>query len=158
MKPILQKCLLLLCLAALPWAAHAVDKNVQDFPNPEMEARYKVLIEELRCVVCQNQALADSNAELAQDLRDEVRKMLLAGQSNEAIKNFLVERYGDFVLYRPPVKNTTMLLWLGPLLLLILALATMTYFIRRQSRPAAQPTPLNEAEQETLRKALQDND
>lgn len=83
-----------------------------------LDARLKKLDEELRCLVCQNQSLADSNAPLAQDLRREVRSLADAGKSDAQIKEFLVARYGDFVLYRPPVKGTTWLLWFGPFVLL----------------------------------------
>ena len=86
--------------------------------NPQAEARLKALAVELRCLVCQNQTLADSNAPLAEDLRREVREMIAKDMSDKDIIDFLVTRYGDFVLYRPPLKPTTMLLWLGPFLLL----------------------------------------
>jgi cytochrome c-type biogenesis protein CcmH len=89
------------------------------FENQEQQDRFNQLTEELRCLVCQNQTLADSDAQLAHDLRSEVHEMLLAGNSNDEIKQFMVERYGDFVLYRPPVQKNTYLLWLGPILLLL---------------------------------------
>ena len=89
------------------------------FENQQQQDRFDQLTQELRCLVCQNQNLADSDAPLAHDLRREVYEMVQSGQNNEDIKRFLVERYGDFVLYRPPVQNNTYLLWLGPLLLLI---------------------------------------
>ncbi|MBE0591984.1 MAG: cytochrome c-type biogenesis protein CcmH, partial [Gemmatimonadales bacterium] len=85
---------------------------------PIDEDRYKALAEELRCLVCQNQSLADSAAELAGDLRDEVREQIAAGRSDDEIKEFLVARYGDFVLFRPPLKQTTWALWAGPFALL----------------------------------------
>jgi cytochrome c-type biogenesis protein CcmH len=88
------------------------------FAQPDLDARLKKLEEELRCLVCQNQSLADSNAPLAEDLRREVRALAKEGKSDEQIKEFLVTRYGDFVLYRPPVKSTTWLLWFGPFVLL----------------------------------------
>ena len=89
------------------------------FANQQQQQRFDKLTLELRCLVCQNQNLADSDAPLAHDLRREVHQMLMSGQSNEQIKQFLVERYGDFVLYRPPVQKNTYLLWLGPLILLL---------------------------------------
>jgi len=89
------------------------------FESQQQQDRFDKLTLELRCLVCQNQNLADSDAPLAHDLRREVYEMVQSGQNNEDIKKFLVERYGDFVLYRPPVQNNTYLLWLGPLLLLI---------------------------------------
>ncbi len=89
------------------------------FENQQQQKRFDELTRELRCLVCQNQNLADSDAPLAHDLRREVHEMLMAGQTNKQIKQFLVERYGDFVLYRPPVQNNTYLLWLAPLILLL---------------------------------------
>lgn len=89
------------------------------FETPEQEARFKELTFELRCLVCQNQNLADSDATLAHDLRREVHEMLMDGKTNEQIKEFMVQRYGDFVLYRPPVQTNTYLLWLAPLIMLL---------------------------------------
>ena len=89
------------------------------FENQQQEDRFNQLTLELRCLVCQNQNLADSDATLAHDLRREVHEMLMAGQSNEQIKQFMVERYGDFVLYRPPVQTNTYLLWFAPVLILL---------------------------------------
>ena len=89
--------------------------------DPELEERVKAISAELRCLVCQNQTISDSNAGLAVDLKNQVRDMLRRGMSERQIKDFMVERYGDFVLYDPPVKGTTMVLWIGPLLMLILA-------------------------------------
>ncbi len=89
------------------------------FENQQQQDRFDRLTQELRCLVCQNQNLADSDAPLAHDLRREVHKMLQSGQSNEQIKQFLVDRYGDFVLYRPPLQKNTYLLWLAPLILFL---------------------------------------
>lgn len=101
-----------------------------------LDARLKKLDEELRCLVCQNQSLADSNAPLAQDLRREVRGLADAGKSDAQIKEFLVARYGDFVLYKPPVKGTTWLLWFGPFLLLAGGAVVWWSVSRRRIRPA----------------------
>ena len=98
------------------------------------ETRWRDLNEELRCLVCQNQSIADSNAELAQDLRQQVREMIEAGHSDDEIRAYMTERYGDFVLYRPPFKPLTLLLWLGPLLMLLMALG-LVWRLRR--KPAA---------------------
>jgi cytochrome c-type biogenesis protein CcmH len=144
-----------LLLALAPPLA-AVDRNVAEFSDPVMEQRYRGLLEELRCVVCQNQSLADSNAELAQDLRNEVREMLEQGKSDSEIMAFLVQRYGDFVLYRPPFKSSTWLLWAGPALLLGLALPAMFYFIRRQRR--VPESGLNQTEREKLKNLLAEKD
>ena len=111
-------------LALLLWtcalAVPAADTPFE-FAEPGQAARYQRLTEELRCLVCQNQSLADSHADLAQDLRNEVYRMLVAGQSDREIVDFLVARYGEFVLYRPPVSPLTWLLWFGPALLLLIA-------------------------------------
>jgi len=103
--------------------------------SPEQRARYHRLAEELRCLVCQNQTLADSNAELAADLRHQVENQILAGRSDDEIKAYLVQRYGDFVLYRPPMKSSTWLLWLGPFALLLLG-GLVWWRVQRRSRAA----------------------
>ena|SRR5690606_38742462 len=101
-------------------------------PAPIDEDRYKTLAEELRCLVCQNQSLADSHADLAGDLRDEVREQMAKGQSDDEIKAFLVARYGDFVLFRPPLKETTWPLWAGPFGLLAAGAGAWWLVQRRQ--------------------------
>jgi len=105
----------------------------RNFATPQMEADYNTLIVELRCLVCQNQSLSDSNAELAQDMRAKVFKMLNEGKSKAEIADFMVARYGDFVLYRPPVKSSTFLLWFGPLIFFVIAAFIVFSFMRRQS-------------------------
>jgi cytochrome c-type biogenesis protein CcmH len=109
---------------------------------PEDEARYRALIAELRCMVCQNQTLAESDAPLAADLRREIREMAAKGRSDEDIRGFLVARYGDFVLYDPPFKRATLLLWLGPFALLLLGAIVWWRVLRRRSQPepAQQPS------------------
>ena len=112
--------------------------------DPVAEKRLQVLSEELRCLVCQNQTIADSNAELAQDLRREIRGMIKEGKSDKEIVDFMVARYGDFVLYRPPVKGITLLLWGGPLGLMVLGLfALQRYLRRRTTRINAEDKPLS---------------
>lgn len=106
-------------LSASVLAQNAPIQEPMVFDTPEQEARFKELTFELRCLVCQNQNLADSDATLAHDLRREVHEMLMAGNSNEQIKEFMVQRYGDFVLYRPPVQKNTYLLWLAPMIMLL---------------------------------------
>lgn len=110
--------------------------------DPVAEARLQALSAELRCLVCQNQSIADSNAELAQDLRNEVRKMIQSGKSDTEIVDFLVARYGDFVLYRPPVKGLTLLLWGGPLVLLAIGLFALIRYLRRRELQAEEAAPL----------------
>ncbi len=102
-----------------------------------LDARLRALEEELRCLVCQNQTLADSNAPLAEDLRREVRELAVGGKSDAEIKQYLVARYGDFVLYRPPVKSTTWLLWFGPFVLLVAGGGIWWLITRRRSRKDA---------------------
>lgn len=110
-----------------------------DFDDPKKEARFKQLSEELRCLVCQNQTLADSNAGLALDLRKELYKLVQEEASDEEIKNFMVSRYGDFVLYNPPVKTSTYLLWFGPFVLAILGLVMLIRMIRHVGQQSSQP-------------------
>ena len=103
------------------------------FSDADEEARYQQLTAELRCVVCQNQNLADSNAPLAQDLRKEIYSMMQAGRTDDEIKQFLIDRYGDFVLYRPPVKSNTLVLWLMPAVLLFGGALVVVIVVRKRS-------------------------
>lgn len=112
--------------------------------DPVAEKRLTKLSEELRCLVCQNQNIADSNAELAQDLRREIRGMIKEGKSDKEIIDFMVARYGDFVLYLPPFKATTALLWVGPLLLLLVGLLSMGCYLKRRSQRVTDDAPLSE--------------
>jgi len=107
------------------------------FDSPEQEARYIKLTTELRCMVCQNQNLADSDAPLAQDLRKEIHDMMQTGQSNDQIITFLVDRYGDFVLYRPAMKGNTLALWLIPGVLLGIGGITVFFTVRGRNRKLA---------------------
>ena len=105
--------------------------------DPELEKRVLAVSVELRCLVCQNQTIADSNADLAVDLRNQVREMLRQGKTEREILSYMTARYGDFVLYRPPVNQATALLWFGPPLLLSAGLLTLWLILRRRSRLAA---------------------
>ena len=107
--------------------------------NPQTEQRIRQLSEKLRCLVCQNQSLADSNAELAQDLRQQLREQVAAGRSDDQILDYLVQRYGDFVLYEPPFKATTVLLWIGPFVLLAAAALVLVATLRRRRRVPEEP-------------------
>ena len=119
--------------------------------TPALAKRYEALLEQLRCMVCQNQTLKDSHAELAQDLRDEVQRLLEQGNSDAQIRDYLVARYGDFVLYSPPMKGSTWLLWLGPFVLLAAALAVVLKLSRSRTPVAA---PLDASERARLHAAL----
>ncbi|MGE0031664.1 MAG: cytochrome c-type biogenesis protein CcmH [Steroidobacteraceae bacterium] len=124
--------------------ALAIDTG-RAFEDPEQQARYEHLIKDLRCLVCQNQSIADSNASLASDLRREVREMMVAGQTDEQIREFMTARYGDFVLYRPPVSPRTWLLWSAPVLLLLGGLGIAAMVVMRRMRAArANPAALDE--------------
>lgn len=107
------------------------------FEDAAQEERYNALILELRCTVCQNQSLADSDAPLAQDLRAEIYEMMMAGRSDEEIKTFMIERYGDFVLYRPPVQGNTVALWVIPVALLLLGAVAVFFVVRNHNRKLA---------------------
>jgi cytochrome c-type biogenesis protein CcmH len=113
--------------------------------SPELEIRLKKLETELRCLVCQNQSLADSNAPLAEDLRREVRTLADAGKNDQEIREFLVARYGDFVLYKPPVKSTTWLLWFGPFALLLGGGVVWWLILRRRGVRADAPAAVDGA-------------
>jgi cytochrome c-type biogenesis protein CcmH len=122
--------LLIVLVSGPAWAGEARPLG----EDPAVEARLKHLAIELRCLVCQNQTLADSNAPLAEDLRREVREMIVKNMSDKEIIDFLVERYGDFVLYRPPLKATTTLLWVGPFVLLVAGATVLVITLRRRAR------------------------
>lgn len=141
----------MLCLAQMASAAI----STYSFETPEQEARFQRLSEELRCLVCQNQNLEDSNADLARDLRREIHDMILAGRSDKEIIAFMTDRYGDFVLYRPPVQGNTLLLWGGPFLLLAGGLIWLGVIIRRRVAVTGEQ-PLDETERERLQALMRD--
>lgn len=126
-----------------------------EFENPEQEARFKRFSEELRCLVCQNQSLADSNAELALDLRQELYTMIKNNASDDEIVSFMVNRYGDFVLYRPPVNTATWFLWFGPFLLVVIGLFILFRVIRAFGKQ--QDTELTDEDQEKIQALLKNN-
>jgi len=130
--------LVLLAFATAAAPAKEAGPAAQD---PVLEKRVMALAEELRCLVCQNQTLADSNAPLAEDLRSQIRERMREGNSDAQVVDYLVARYGDFVLYRPPLKATTILLWFGPLLLLAAGFAMLLRrLLRRRSMEVAEMT------------------
>lgn len=129
----------LLLAVALPVMANEAQPVAAD---PALEARVQKITEELRCLVCQNQTIADSHAELAIDLKNQTREMLQRGMSDKEVIDFMVQRYGDFVLYRPPVKSTTWVLWFGPFLAFVGGIALLFYKLRRRGdRPAEVLSP-----------------
>lgn len=120
--------------------------------DPALDKRVTGLAHELRCLVCQNQTLADSNAPLAVDLRNQIREQLQKGASEQEVVDFMVARYGDFVLYRPPLKATTLALWIGPFLLLALGIAAL---LRRLTRRRAPEPPLSDADRARAARLLE---
>jgi len=140
--------LLLCCAAAMAAPAAGAQEAPPEFANAAEQERYETLLRELRCLVCQNQSLAESNAPLALDLRVEVLKRVRAGMTREEIVEFLVARYGDFVLYRPPLKHSTWALWFGPFLLLLIAVAILMRIAA--GRKTSEPEPLGPEERRRL--------
>jgi len=138
----------LLCLPSIDLAKEA--KPVED---PQIDQRMQALTQQLRCLVCQNETLADSRADLAEDLRKEIREQMKAGKSDQEIIAFLTQRYGDFVLYKPPVKATTYLLWFGPFVLL-LGGTLLLYRYLKHRREIIQDQPLTAAEHKRAEELL----
>ncbi|MGE5095090.1 MAG: cytochrome c-type biogenesis protein CcmH [Betaproteobacteria bacterium] len=130
------KALLAALMIALSTSAFAQADEVAN-PDPAVEQRLKDLGEELRCLVCQNQTIADSNAPLALDLRNQIRTQVKQGKSDDEIRDYMTARYGDFVLYKPPFKATTAILWIGPFALVALGLLVFLFVIRRRRPPPA---------------------
>ena len=126
---------LVVILLVLGVTAHAIDAE-DAFDDPVLQERYENINRELRCLVCQNQTIADSNATLAQDLRREVREMIAAGKTDDEIRTFMVDRYGDFVLYKPRMTPVNYLLWAAPVLLLLLGTFVGIRIIRKQAAQA----------------------
>ena len=155
-KPESIRALLLTLLIALLTTQSVFAKEAAPATDdPTLEHRVTQIASELRCLVCQNQTIADSHAPLAVDLRNEIREQLKAGRSAEEIDAYMVARYGDFVLYRPPLKTATVLLWLGPFLLFVAGLIVMFRKIRR--RPATS-APLAPEEREAAARLLAGSD
>ena len=131
-------CLMLAFCATAAFAQVSGDNSPPQFTDVAEERRFHALVSELRCVMCQNQSLADSNAQIAIDLRREVLTLMRAGKNDAEVKDYLVARYGDFVLYRPQVESTTWLLWFGPALLLLAGGFIVARIVRKRSaQPAA---------------------
>src|SRR3954469_2778876 len=130
---------LFLLIIALAACAAQAREAAPAAAAPELETRMLRIASELRCLVCQNQTIADSHADLAVDLREQLRVMLRRGDTDAQILAYMTDRYGDFVLYRPPVKSTTWLLWFGPGVLLVGGLATLVLVLRRRARMTDDP-------------------
>lgn len=147
---------LLLCLAVLP--VHAA-KETLEFDSPEQEQLYKGLTEELRCTVCQNQNIADSHAELAGDLRNKTYKLVREGKSEQAILDYMAQRYGNFVLYNPPKTGGSLLLWIGPFVMLLFGIYLVVRVLRKR-RAAGEPSPSSSTDEnlQRARRLLQDAD
>ena len=127
--------------------------------DPVLEARARALSQDIRCLVCQNEPIDSSNAELAHDLRVLVRERLMAGDSDDQVKAYLVARYGDFVLFNPPMKPETLLLWFGPALFVLFGGGgVVAYYARRRRNRGTGPTPLNADERQRLERLLADAD
>jgi len=148
---------ILTLITLLLWAGlGSAGVEYREFKNPEQQEAYESLTSELRCLVCQNQTIADSNADLAADLRRQVYEMLEKGQSKDEIVKFMTERYGDFVLYKPPFKVKTLLLWLGPVLFFLIGALFVIVLIRRKQ---TSPKPsLSDEQRQKIRRLLDEGD
>ena len=147
------RALMVLCVMLWTGAAHAVGVDEAQLPDPVQEARARDLMKELRCLVCQNQSIDESDADLAKDLRIIVRERIAAGDSDADVRRFLVARYGDWILLDPPLKARTLVLWLGPFALVILAGAVI-WWRSRHRMPVPPPAPLSAEEQARLQALL----
>ncbi|MGH8400585.1 MAG: cytochrome c-type biogenesis protein [Gammaproteobacteria bacterium] len=122
----------MLFIATLSFSVLAIDSEAP-FKDPVMQSRYERLIHEFRCLVCQDETIADSNANLAAEFRHQVHMMVAAGKTDADIRAFMVNRYGDFILYKPPVQTSTSLLWFGPFLFLLIAIGVVFVVVRRRN-------------------------
>jgi cytochrome c-type biogenesis protein CcmH len=146
----------LLLLLALAVPAAAVEPN-ERLADPKLEARARAVSAELRCLVCQNESIDESGADLAHDIRVLLRQRLVAGDTDAQARQYIVDRYGDFVLLKPPVEPVTYLLWFGPFALLVVAGAGMVVALRRR-HAAAEPPPLDDAEKERLERLMRETE
>jgi cytochrome c-type biogenesis protein CcmH len=143
----------LLIAVAVCFGSAVVARDAQPVEDPQIEQRMKALTQQLRCLVCQNETLADSQAFLAEDLRREIREQLKAGKSDQEILAFVTQRYGEFVLYNPPVRPTTYLLWFGPFALLVIGI-TVLYRYLKHRRALIHDAPLTSEEHERAAELL----
>lgn len=148
--------IMLICLALMLPAWSVVAKEAALLAeNPEIEARMLKLAADMRCLVCQNQSLADSHSDFAADLRQEMREMMKQGKTDEEIVDFMVARFGDFVLFRPPMKSTTVLLWFGPFILLLLGGTVLIISLKRRRQRIVE-APLSAPDLERAERLLGD--
>lgn len=147
---------LIILFVLLSGTVHAGTLEKFKFDDPQQTQDFRDLSSELRCLVCQNESLAGSGAELAQDLRQEVYEMMVDGKSKQEIKDFMVARYGDFILFDPPLKKSTVLLWFGPIILLIIASFMLVRALRKQSE--SKPADLSAEELKKVRELLNTKD
>jgi len=143
----------ILILMLLSLLAPALAKEAKPVEDPQIEQRMQALTQQLRCLVCQNETLADSHADLAEDLRKEIREQMKAGKSDREIIAFLTQRYGDFVLYKPPVKATTYLLWFGPFVFLLGGTLLLYRYVKHR-REIIPDQPLTAAEHKRAEELL----
>lgn len=143
---------LIFCLVSAPVMAIGVDET--PLPDPAQEERARDLMEDLRCLVCQNQSVEESDADMAKDIRVIVRERIAAGDSDAEVRTFMTDRYGDWILMKPPFKAGTALLWIGPFVLVLVGGLAAWLFVRRQSRTA--PEPLSNDERARLDALLDD--
>jgi cytochrome c-type biogenesis protein CcmH len=141
-------------LGTICFATALLAQVAQPLEDPAIEQRMKNLTQQLRCLVCQSETLSESNADFAKDLRREIREQMKAGKSDQEILSFLTQRYGDFVLYNPPVKGTTYLLWFGPFVLLLAGTAVLYRYLK-QRRELIKEKPLTAEERSRAEKLLQ---
>ena len=153
---IFRKIFLLLIISSITGYTWAGGVDAQEFDTPEQEEIYTSLVSQLRCMVCQNQTIGDSNAALAKDLRKQVLELIQKGKSEQEIKTYMLDRYGDYVLYNPPFKLKTGLLWIGPFAFLLVGLVVV--FLYTQRRKKQEPAELDVTDKEKIRKLLKNGD
>ncbi|WP_321395304.1 cytochrome c-type biogenesis protein [Emcibacter sp.] len=147
--------ILFFCLAQTAFAIGVDDGRLKD---PAQEERAQALMKQLRCLVCQNQSIVDSNAELAQDLRMVVRERIRAGETDEQVLSYMTDRYGDWVLLKPPLKSKTMMLWFSPLILLVSGAGFAVLYLRRRPSSVSAASPLSAEEEARLEKLLKETE
>ena len=152
MKVLVSRLLLILSLFFIGFQSYAVKIEFHSFENKQQEKLYLQLIAELRCVKCQNQNLAESNAELALDMREKAYEMVVKGGSRQDVVKYMTDRYGDFVLYKPPFITKTLMLWIGPFIFLILSLFFLLKLIKKQQKEPIET--LSDTDRDSIRKLL----